>query len=62
MTQPVTPDLPSTPVPDSGDGAPAQDPAAVVDALEGRVFADGNPLDEPAPELDEQQPDVEPPV
>ena len=61
MTQPVTPDPPATPLPDSGDAAP-QDPAAIVDDLEGRVFADGNPLDEPAPELEQQQPVAEPPV
>lgn len=59
--QPVTPDPVGPPVPSSAD-EPAQDPAAVLDAVEERVFAEGDPLDEPAPELTEDQPAVEPPA
>ena len=61
MTQPVTPDLPSTPLPDSGDGSPVEDPAAVVDQIEQQVFEGDDPLDRPAPEIEQQQTDVEPP-
>jgi len=59
---PLSRDLSGTPLPASEDGSPAQDPAAVVDALEEQTLTEhGDPLTQgQAPP--EQQPDVEPPV
>lgn len=61
-TPPLSRELSGTPLLASEDSSPAQDPAAVVDALEEQVFTEhGDPLTEgQAPP--EQQPDVEPPV
>lgn len=49
--------------PDQQAPPAVQDPAAVLDAMEARIFAEkGDPLDEPAPDVDLLQSDVEPPV
>jgi hypothetical protein len=56
--QPVTADPPEPPVSDDSGVTPA----ALVDAMEKRVFAEkGNPAEEAEPEPAEEEPGEEPP-